>query len=152
MKTLITIFAAIMLTFSGGMSAREKERGEFKGVGHKQRHTINVYRGKGLAPFMTVSFPGAHYKVNMVHHYRTPYWAAKELKARYVYFPKMDMFYDSYTDAFIYTDEVAWITSAYMAQQFSLLRLKRAEQIQVNAIPPEPKAFLEFYGTRKKRT
>jgi hypothetical protein len=146
MKTLLTIFAAILLAFPVNLKAAGKERGEFKSKGEKpwntKRHVSN-----GLF-YTRVKFPEPHYKPGMET--RTPIWAKEELKSRYVYFPKMDMFYDSYTDAFIYTDEAAWVASALLTQEFSLIRLHNAEQIQVNSIAPSPKAFLEFYGTGKK--
>lgn len=147
MKTFITLFTAIMLAFSGSLSAAGKSRGE-----KNPRHTVHVYHGK-KTPYMSVSYPTPHYKTILGKtHGKTPYWSNRELETRYIYFPKMDMYYDSFTGAFIYTDEEAWIASGLVTQEYSLLRLKKAEQIQVNTLPELPKAYLEFYGTRTKHS
>jgi hypothetical protein len=136
MKSILMIFTVVMLTLSFSINAKEGVHGS---KGMKKDEPPSSYRAKE---------PGAAGRERCFATRRAPIWSAGPIETRYVMFPKLNMYYDYYTDAYVYLNEGTWLSSAYLMPEFySMLRLRKAKQVQVNEVPLTPKAFVEYHVT-----
>lgn len=155
---LLILFLGLMPAFAQGQndrySLKTKDRfnGRYEGKWdslHESRisrlktsahysnyHDRQISRAPGYAGVMRIKPPGvANSPALRVVSYQEvycPYWAPDfSFVRRFIYFPRLDIYWDNFADCFIYYDGYDWRTSRYLPPMYDELDICRESMFEI---------------------